>query len=304
MTALAKPVLVCGATGQVGAALGRELDTLGLPWIGLSRGAGSPQARVAGTAQVRHADFSDPTSLGRALDGIGSVFLACGDHPRQDELEINMIRACREHAIGHVVKLSAQSAGLQPPASFGRLHARSEQALRDSGLAWTLLRPVFFMQSLLFFASSIKGGKIIAATGAGRVAWVDVRDVAGVAAAALANPDQHAGSVHTLTGGRATDFAEVARLMSGAAGRPVKHISPPTWVARLILPLASGMPRWQSNLAVELMAAIRQGAQEPVSADTARVLKRPPRTLENFIDENRAAFGGAAAARLPAGAAR
>jgi uncharacterized protein YbjT (DUF2867 family) len=290
-----KPILVCGATGQVGAALGRALDERGLPWVGLSRQA----HQRLGPAVARQGDFSNPASLGLALEGIGAVFLACGDHPQQDELEINMIRACRERGVAHIVKLSAQSAGLQPPVSFGRLHARSEQALRESGIPWTILRPVFFMQSLLFFAESIKGGKMIAATGAGRVAWVDVRDVAGVAAAALANPGQHAGRIHTLTGAQAASFADAATLLSRAAAHRVAHISPPVWVARLVLPLVSGMPRWQSNLAVELMAAIRRGAQEPVSTDAAQVLQRAPRTLDAFIEESREAFGGAPVLHQP-----
>jgi uncharacterized protein YbjT (DUF2867 family) len=190
--------------------------------------------------------------------------------------------------------LSAQSAGLQPPVSFGRLHAKAEQALRDSGMAWTFLRPVFFMQSLLFFSDSIKSGKLIAATGKGKVAWVDVRDVAEVAAAVLMQPAAHAGKAYTLTGGAAHSFAEVTEMLRTVTGRPVKHISPPAWFAKLVLPLASGMPRWQSNMAVELMAAISRGAQQNVSADGAALLTARPRTVQAFIAESRAAWGGSA----------
>jgi uncharacterized protein YbjT (DUF2867 family) len=205
-------------------------------------------------------------------------------------LEINMVNACRARGVRHVVKLSAQSAGLQPPVSFGRLHVKAEQALRDSGMAWTFLRPVFFTQSLLFFADSIKSGKLIAATGKGKVAWVDVRDVAEAAAAVLTQPAAHVGKAYTLTGGAAHSFAEVTEMLHAATGKPVKHISPPAWFAKLVLPLASGMPRWQSNMAVELMAAISKGAQQAVSADGATLLAAKPRAVRAFIAENRAAW--------------
>ena len=277
-------ILVCGATGQVGAAVGRQLDALGADWVGLSR-------KPSKDARFRQADFADTTSLPGALKGIEVVFLACSDDPHQDALEINMINACRAHGVRHVVKLSAQSAGLQPPVSFGRLHAKAEQALRDSGMTWTFLRPVFFTQSLLFFADSIKGGKLIAATGKGKVAWVDVRDVAEAAASVLTQPAAHSGQVYTLTGGAAHSFAEVTQMLATATGKPVKHISPPGWFAKLVLPLASGMPRWQSNMAVELMAAISRGAQETVSSDASRFLKQAPRSVKAFVQEGRSAFG-------------
>lgn len=286
-----RPILVCGCSGQVGGALAAALEARGMPSVGLSR---RPPSRT-GAREIRHGDFGDPASLSRALEGIGSVFLASGDHPQQDVLETNMIRACRESGIGHIVKLSAQSAALEPPTSFGRLHARSEQVLRESGISWTLLRPVFFMQSLLFFAESIRAGRLIAATGTGRVAWVDVRDVADVAAAVLAEPVLHAARVHTLTGAEATSFGEAAARIGAVAGQTVRHISPPAWLARIVLPKASGMPRWQANLAIELMSAIRGGAQAEVVPDLARVLGRAPRRLDAFLLERRDAFAKRAA---------
>lgn len=282
---MTEPVLVCGASGQVGSALRAALDGAGVPWIGLSR---RPPRDDGG--RWRSADFERPSSLGAALDGVGTVFLASSDHPRQDELETAMIDACRSRGVKRVVKLSAQSAGLTPPVSFGALHARSERALRDSGMAWTVLRPVFFMQSLLFFADSIRKGTLVAATGAGAVAFVDVRDVAAVAAAALTRPTEHDGRVHTLTGPRALTFAELAALLSEADGRRVRHVSPPRWLARAVLPFASGMPRWQSNLVVDLMGAIAGGAQSTPTGAVAEVTGSPPRTIERFIEEHRADF--------------
>jgi uncharacterized protein YbjT (DUF2867 family) len=277
------PVLVCGATGQVGVLLRAALDTAGVPWLGLSR-------RPPASERWRQADLEQPATLGPVLDGVGTVFLASSDHPRQDELEIAMIEACRARGIARVVKLSAQSAGLEPPVSFGVLHARAERVLRESGMAWSILRPVFFMQSLLLMADSVRGGKLIAATGKGEVAFVDTRDIADVAARVLASPSEHDGKLHTLTGPRALSFAALAELLASATGQPVRHISPPRVVARLVLPWVSGMARWRSNLVVDLMAAIANGAQSVPSDAVRQITGHEPRTIESFIAEQRAIF--------------
>ncbi len=277
----ATTLLVSGASGQIGGHLRAALDARGVPWIGLSR-------RPPADARWRQGDFERPVSLLPALDGVETVFLASSDHPRQDALEIAMIEACRARGVQRIVKLSAQSAGLDPPVSFGALHVRAEQALRASGMAWTILRPVFFMQSLLFFADQVASGKLITATGAGEVAFIDGRDVAEVAATVLARPED--GAIHTLTGARACSFAALAGLISASTGQRVRHISPPRPLARVVLPWLSGMPRWQSNLVVDLMAAIARGAQSVPTDTVARLLGRAPRTIEDFVDEQRAAF--------------
>src|SRR5687768_13320764 len=81
---MTEPILVCGATGQIGSYLRAALDAAGMPWIGLSRQLGPAGA----DGQWRAADFERSASLGPALEGIRAVFLASSDHPRQDELEI------------------------------------------------------------------------------------------------------------------------------------------------------------------------------------------------------------------------
>ena len=276
-------ILVCGATGQVGRRVFEQLGEHGVPRRGMSRAAPASDEWV-------RADFEDPASLPAALDGVDRVFLACGDRPAQDRLEGALIEACRTAGIEHVVKLSAQSAGLSPPVSFGRLHRRTEQVLAAAVPGATVLRPVFFMQSLAFFADDIRKGRLIAPTGAGRVALVDADDVADVAVQALLHPDRHRGAVHTLTGPRAWSFSEIVAEIGEAAGRRIRHISPPAMLARLVLPFVSGMPRWQSNLAVELMAAIARGAQADVSDTISEICGRPPGTLPAWLAAHAESF--------------
>ena len=118
----------------------------------------------------------------------------------------------------HVIKLSAQSAGLTPPVSFGTMHREAETAVEQSGLPYTILRPTFFQQSLLLFAEDVaKKKRIIAPVGSGRVAMVDVSDVARTAAAVVCR-DDHYNKTYVLTGPSAHSFWRCRRADVGRTG--------------------------------------------------------------------------------------
>ncbi|HZV92525.1 MAG TPA: NAD(P)H-binding protein [Caldimonas sp.] len=291
-----KPVIVAAATGRVGSRVCRRLDDAGIAWVGLSR---KPESAAATARQAgfvpRHgrwaeADLEQPESVRERLADAAAFFLATPDHRRQDEVEIRLIDAASSAGVSHIVKLSAQSARLTPPASFGRLHARSEEALRTSGAKFTILQPVFFLQSLLLFAKPVRGGTLPVAAGAGRVAFVDADDVAGAAVAVLSEPGAHHGKSHVLTGPQAHSFGDVAAALSQRLGHPVRHVSPQRLLARLVLPFLTGMPRWQAHQVVDLLAAIARDAQA-VPSDAVRALTgRPPRSLGDFLDREIAVF--------------
>ncbi|MFP2913048.1 NAD(P)H-binding protein, partial [Pyxidicoccus sp. 3LFB2] len=233
-----------------------------------------------------------PQSLRPALAGVSRAFLALGDAPDQERMECAFIEAARGAGVRHVVKLSAQSAGLPVPVSFGVVHRRIEQTLVQSGMAFTLLRPTFFQQSLLLFASDVRRrGSFAAPARHARIAMVDCRDVADVAVRCLGGPGFE-GRVLTLTGPQAHSLPEVATLLGQVRGRPVRFTALPSLVARVMLPFVSGMPRWQSNQVVDLFRALERGSQEHPTADVQDVLARPARPLPGFLAEHADAFTG------------
>lgn len=285
-------VLVTAATGRVGSALVPLLAGRGDTVLAVTRRPEAAATLSEAGAEPIVADVTDHASLAPAMKRADCLFLATADAPDQDRVEIGLIEAARAGGIAQIVKLSAQSAGLNPPVSFGTLHRRAEQALVGSGLANTILRPVFFQQSLLLFAPDIAAkGRFVAPAGNGRIAMVDVDDIARSAAAVIGS-DAHAGRVYTLTGPSAMSFPEIAACLSEKLDRPVKCTSPPGFIARLVLPLATGMPRWQSNLVVDLFAAQKRGAQAPVSGDVATLTGGPGRSIETFLNAHLGAFAG------------
>jgi uncharacterized protein YbjT (DUF2867 family) len=283
-------IVLTGVTGRVGGMIAAQLTAQGVPFAVAARDP-ARAARLAPAASAWHAaDFESPGNLQKAFAHADKLFLIAGDHPQQDQLEINAIEAAGLAGVKHIVKLSAQSAAWQPPRSFGAMHSRAERVLQDSGMQFSMLQPVFFQQSLLRFASGIKHmGKIVLPAGLGACAFVDARDVAEVAVAALSS-DAHAGQTYVLTGPSAQTFLQVAALIAAATGRPVDYIGIPADAARAELPKASGMPTWLVDLVVELLEGIAAGNQSAVSGDIEKVLGRRPRTLEAFIAEHAAAF--------------
>lgn len=285
-------VLVTAATGRIGTTLVPLLRGAGHRVLALTRRPDTePAARLAALgAEPVAGDYRAPEALKDRLPKVDAVFLATADAPDQDRVEAHIVAMLAARGRPHVVKLSAQSAGLTPPRSFGVFHRRAEEALARSGLPHTILRPTFFQQSLLLFAGDIaKKGKLIAPAGRGRVAMVDVADIARAAAAVLGR-DSHHGQCYTLSGPSAHGFGEVAAKLTALLGRRIRYASPPAFAARLVLPMMTGMPRWQSNLAVDLFVALRAGAQAVPTDAVERLTGRPAASLDAFLADNLLAF--------------
>ncbi len=283
-------ILLTAATGRVGSALLPMLLAKGHTVLAVtSRQNGVETLRASG-AQAVLADIRNPDSMRDRIADIDAVFLATADDPKQDIIEQSFVAMIAQAGAPHIVKLSAQSAGLKPPVSFGVFHCRSEIAIEQSGLPYTILQPTFFLQSLLLFAEDVSGKKrIIAPVGRGQIAMVDVNDVARTTAAVIGN-QAHFGKSYVLTGPSAHGFCDVVECLSKQLGHTIAYTSPPALVARIVMPFMTGMPRWKSNLVVDLLTALRAGAQSQVNQNIEQITGEPANALETFISQNLDAF--------------
>ncbi len=277
-----------GVTGRVGGAALRALaarpaGTDG-PIVALSR---RPPSGVPGSGGIewRRADFGDPPGLVVALSGVGRLFLAAPDGTAQVAQEIAAIDAARAAGVRHIVKLSAITAGLEPPRSVGRWHRPIETHLQACGLAWTILRPTFFCQTLALFARPVaRLGVLPFACGDGAMAMVDVHDL-GDAAACCLTQDGHAGRIYTLTGPRAWSLPAIAAALGEALGRRVRRVSPPAWLARFMLTRLEGLDPAVAAMVIELLDVVREGGEAVVHPDLPGLLGRPARGLEACLPE-------------------
>jgi len=232
--------------------------------------------------EVVRADLRNPASLLAACAGAQRMFLMSSPVAGQVVLETNAIDAAEATGIEHVVKIS----NIPIPGLDTGLHGNHraiEARLAASTLRTTVLQPSFFASVLARQVGLLRKGRFVMPTGAGRIAWIDPRDIAAVAAAVLADPEPPAGALW-LTGPEALGAADVADRISAATGRGVALLQPPldTWHAEL---RSSGMDPWLLESTLHLYEAVTRGALAEVSSEVERVLGRSPRPLDDWIQD-------------------
>ena len=174
-------------------------------------------------------------------------------------------------------------------------HAEVEAKLRASPLAWTILQPGMFAQNLLMSAQTIRGeGRFFGAYGEGKIAPIDVRDIAEVAVLALTT-EGHEGKTYRLTGPEALTHRLLAEKLSAATGKKIEYVNLPADVVREGMKkafAASGMPLWLADDLVKMQEGIASGGAGMVTDEGPRLLGRPARTFDDFARDQAAAFGG------------
>lgn len=284
-------IVVMGATGTTGNALVDRLAALQVPCRALTRepdrlrGSGN----AASCVEVRYADATDPASLHTAFEGASQLFLTMVNRPDQVELETRAIEIAAAGGVEHIVKLSAPAAEPDSPVAISRWHYAIEEVLRGSGLTHTILRPYAFMQKLLLLAPQVTARAVIVGTmGEAACNYIDCRDIADVAAAALTRP-KIAGGTYTLTGRETYSYPRLAAVLSTVLDTTVRYVDLPPADFRDQLAERSGMPGWLADHVTEIQRMAIARPEHPTDT-VAEILGRPPRSLESFLTENLNAF--------------
>ncbi|HEY3446244.1 MAG TPA: SDR family oxidoreductase [Myxococcales bacterium] len=278
-------VLVTAAVGNVGSEVVRALLSRGVPVVAADRDP-SRVGKLFGEGTVRAValDFARPETFDEAARGARAVFLV-RPPPISDVGPTLNAFVDRAAAAGaeHVVFLSVIGAGKQSWVP----HHKVERHLKDSKLAYTLLRPGFFAQNLgdAYRRDLVERDELYLPSGRGKVAFVDVRDLAEVAARACEDPSAR-GQAWDLTGGEAVSFAQAAEELTRVLGRPIRYT--PASVAGYLLRQRRRRMSWgQALVQAVLHVGIRFGNAERVDPTLERLLQRRPRTLADYVREHR-----------------
>jgi uncharacterized protein YbjT (DUF2867 family) len=217
-------ILITGATGQVG---GRTIKyLLSNQEIEIVAAVRSPEKAAPFTAKGMATvilDFDVESTHLPAFRGIDRVLIVTGytvDMLRQSKV---LLDNAKKAGVRHVVHLGACGRDDTSVAHWA-WHQLVERYIQCSGFSFTHLRPETYMQNLLSYGGkkSIKDGVIQAYVEGARLSWVDVNDVAQVAALGLAHPELHAGQTYRL-GYDARTFGELAALMTSIIGKPFRY---------------------------------------------------------------------------------
>ena len=284
-------ILVTGATGTVGTSLVLQLRSRNQNVRALVHNPNKAAGLDGSAVEKVRADFADPASLRKALDGVDAVFLACGNIPDQVEYECTVIDEATRAGVQRIVKLSARGATIGSRAAYWDWHGVIERHLKASGIPSVLLQPSFMMTNLLASADQVRDrGMLFAPAADARIAMIDPRDVAAAAAVALTT-DGHDGDAYVLTGPDAITFQQVAQTLSAVTGRAIAFVDipPEATIAALV---DAGLPPFAAQQVVTVFGELRAGVQRQTTNTVQALTGRPARSFAAFAREYVSAFRG------------
>lgn len=273
-------LFVMGATGRMGGAVLRHA-------AGKTRAASRSGHLVPGTNETARFDLEDSATHAAALDGCTALF-AMRPPPSLSRAPFEaLFETARQAGVRHLICASVYGAD----GSRVLPHRHMEAAARDSGIAYTFLRPADFMQNLgdVHGARIRETDEIVVPAGKGRSAFLDVEDVGHACAMILRDPARHAGQGYDLTGPEALSFEDVATTMSRVLNRKISYR--PVSVPRFIVSeVRRGRPWSIAAVMSALYTVQRFNRAAPVKLDFNQLTGRAPGDLATYIERSRDTF--------------
>src|ERR671930_466480 len=275
---MVETILVTGATGAVGSEVVKKLlSTKGQKQeedMIIKAAARSANDGIFSDSEVQvvQFDYNKPDTLSAALRGVDKLFLLTPFQSNMVDLTSNLVNEAKKAGVKYIVKQSVLGADAEPGITPSRLHRQAEKAIEEVGIPFTFLRPNFFMQNFItFYSHFIKTqGAFYVPAGDAKVSFVDVRDIAAVAAQALSSSSKkygagkHTRKAYDITGDEALSYGEAAEILSKEIGKKVNYVNVSDEYAR------KGMKDmdaddWTINSMIELFGITRAGYSSDIS---------------------------------------
>jgi len=284
-TRTTRSVLITGATGNIGSLLVPALDAVRpVSVTALVRDLAKAENLFDGDIRFVEGDFGHVDSLRKAMSGVDTIVLIVPPGPGCVTQVSDIVDAAKYSAVRKVVRVSAIKAAEDGRTENTRLHGQCDRLLQESGLHYTILRPNYFMQNTFMSLDTIKADSCLyAGMGDGRLAMIDVRDVADAIVAAVTS-DAFDNQVYELSGPESISFHDVARILSDESGREISYvpISPDEVKASL---LQMGFGDWMADLLREYSEAYGEGWGDQVTGNVELLTGHPARSFRAFAHE-------------------
>jgi uncharacterized protein YbjT (DUF2867 family) len=271
-------ILVTGATGNIGSELVTALAEAGEQVRALSR-----DGKAVTGAEPAAGDLNKPDSLRNALSGVRGMFLLPGYEGMTETLAV-----AREAGVEHVVLLSGNSAGSADLSNaVSRYMIESETAVRESGLAWTIVRPFGFMSNTLQWVPQLRAGDVVRAPFADvRIAMIDPYDIAAAAAVALTSPG-HESQVYAVTGPESLRPQDRVRVLGAVLDRGLELQAQPDDEARAEMSAAMPSAYVDAFFSFYVDGTLDESTPLPTIAE---LTGRAPRNFERWVRTHVSAF--------------
>lgn len=276
-------ILITGVSGNVGSAVLKYLKgEEACVHIGVRNI--SKYQDVDSDLKVRELDFEKKSTYVKALENIDKVFII--RPPQITDVEgvfEPFVNVCKQEGVSHIVFLSliGIEKNTRPP------HHKIEKVIEASGIAYTFIRPSFFMQNLIEpHGDDIrKLNKIIIPAGKAKTNFVDTDDIGEIVSRVLVG-DEHLNKAYDITGSESIDYYQVADSMTEILGRKILYTKPS--LLRFYLHMRKkNHPRMKVVVMIYLYLSTRFGMAEVYSDEAEKLLGRKPKTIDVFIENNK-----------------
>lgn len=284
-------VFVSGANGQFANSVIRNVLSRGGAGslvVG-TRNVDSAFARelAAAGVDVRKADFREPDLMAEALRGVDRALII----PTYDvntvrlQQNLNAIEAARKAGVAHLIYASFVNVE-SPLVEHSRMvHFPTEQALRASGLGFTILRHALYADTVLGDLQEVLATGVMRRPGGdARIAYIAREDL-GLSAAIVLLSEGLNGKVFTETMDRTYSGSDIAAEMTEVFGRPVRYeaIAAEDWPQYMVDKW--GFPAELAQSVKGTAMALEAGEFDIVSQDYRQITGRPARSLKQFLED-------------------
>jgi uncharacterized protein YbjT (DUF2867 family) len=283
-------IIVTGATGRTGAGAALELAARGIPVRALVRSADKAARLKAAGVQLAIGDVDDAAALAAAMRGVTKALVCLPNGEQQLRREKAITDAAVAGGAKHIVKISSVEALPTMHNPVHQTHWQSEEHIRSKGVAWTMVRPTFYMQNFLLNAPTIKAeGKLYFPFGEkGAAALIDSRDAGWFAGHVLATSG-HENKSYDITSRDRLSFHQVAEVFTKVLGRKISYVPQDPAAFKEFLSKFNPI-KLPVDAVCGIFAEIAAGYAVNTTETFKQVSGREPVSLEAFIREHAAAY--------------
>ncbi|MEI9920814.1 MAG: SDR family oxidoreductase [Bacteroidota bacterium] len=278
-------ILVTGATGHFGKAAIESLAKKGVEAFALVRS----EAKAGDLKNVRFGDYDNYESLVKAFKGIDKLlFVSSSDVVARVQQHENVVKAAKAAGVKHVVYTSflAKNEGpTSPIAMITDSHLKTEKWLKESGIAYTILKNVIYADYIPVTLGDkvLETGTIYAPAGDGKTAYVLRSEMAEIAANILTS-EGHEGKSYKITNEKAWSYDDIAKIISEATGKNIKYVSPtPEEYSKTLE--GFGIPALVVKVITGFEVAKAQGEFDITDNTVEKLLGRKPTSVESYLKE-------------------